>query len=267
MPEPTPAHADLKLSPALIHDDGRSPLYQQVIGVLRERIVSGQAPLGSRLPPEHELTTLLGVSRITIKRALNELASSGLVRRHRGRGTVVTFDPAAPTVKASFDTLIDGLTRMGLTTRAQLLAAETREAPPDIAARLELNAGAPVRRVVRARHLEGAPFSHLIAHIPEAIAVRFPPEALATQSLIALLEQAGHAPQSAQQTISATSAGAETAAALDLSPAAPVLRIHRIMRDAVGRPVQDIVATYRPDRFHYQMTLTRGAGSDWRTDD
>ena len=90
------------------------PLYQQIYELLRAAILDGRLKVNARLPAEQDLTQSLGVSRITVKRAMNELAVAGMVRRQRGIGTVVTYDAAAPTVRGSFDTMINGLTRMGL---------------------------------------------------------------------------------------------------------------------------------------------------------
>ncbi|RME67622.1 MAG: GntR family transcriptional regulator, partial [Alphaproteobacteria bacterium] len=67
-----------------------TPLYHQIYVLMREKIISGVYHDGSLIPSEHELEKMFGVSRITAKRALDELASEGLVTRRRGRGTTVT---------------------------------------------------------------------------------------------------------------------------------------------------------------------------------
>ncbi|MEO0981058.1 MAG: GntR family transcriptional regulator [Pseudomonadota bacterium] len=257
--------AKVKLSPDLIDEAADAPLYQQIYALLRDRIVSGEITANQRLPAEQELIQMLGVSRITVKRALNELATSGLVRRQRGRGTVVTFDAAAPMVKGSFENLIDGLTRMDVDTQVQLLDCSITRPSEEVADTLELAKGQKVQRVVRLRRLEGEPFSYLVTYIPEDVAAGYDDADLATESLIALLERAGHAPRSADQTITAGAAEPAVAAMLNVAPGSPLLRIHRIMRDAGGRPVQDITAHYRSDRFQYQMSLSRGSDADWST--
>lgn len=263
------ADADaLTFSPKLIDETSVTPMYQQIYDLLRERIVRGELALNERLPAEQDLTQMLGVSRITVKRALNELAVAGLVRRQRGIGTVVTYDAAAPTVRGSFETMIDGLTRMGLETEARLLDCTVGAASPAIAEALELTSGASVQRIVRVRHLGGEPFSHLVTYIPYDIAEGYDDTELASESLIKLLEKAGHAPMEAEQTISAAAAEPAVAATLGVAPGSPLLRIHRIMRGAGRRPVQDITAHYRADRFEYHMRLTRdnAAESDWTTE-
>lgn len=262
------ADSSLSLTADLIDETAGAPLYQQIYDLLRAKIVSGELGLNMRLPAEQELTEMLGVSRITVKRALNELAVAGFVRRQRGIGTVITFDAAAPTVKGSFENLIDGLTRMGVETQVQLLDCTMATASPAICDTLELPHGSSVQRIVRLRRLGGEPFSYLVTYIPEDISEGYSEDELATESLIKLLEKAGHAPVEAEQTIMAEAAEAAVAANLGVAAGSPLLRIHRVMRDRNGRPVQDITAHYRADRFQYHMRLTRNTAQqkDWKTD-
>lgn len=262
------AASPLSLTADLINESASIPLYQQIYDLLRARIISGELGINARLPAEQELTEMLGVSRITVKRALNELAVAGFVRRQRGIGTVITYDASAPTVKGSFENLIDGLTRMGLETEVQLLDYTTSTASPAICESLEMPAGSTVQRIVRLRRLDGEPFSYLVTYIPGDVAEGYSEEELATESLIKLLEKAGHAPMAAEQTIMAEAAEPAVAANLGVAPGSPLLRIHRIMRDRSGRPVQDITAHYRSDRFQYHMRLTRDMSrqDDWKTD-
>ncbi|MEM7327625.1 MAG: GntR family transcriptional regulator [Pseudomonadota bacterium] len=264
-----PDTASLKFSPADIDEAAGIPLYQQIYDLLRARIMDGTMALNDRLPAEQDLTQALGVSRITVKRAMNELAVAGLVRRQRGIGTVVIYDVAAPTIKGSFETMIDGLTRMGVETEVQLLDCTVGTASPAISQALELSGKlTSVQRIVRLRRLDGEPFSYLVTYIPYDVSEGYDDAQLATESLIELLEQAGHAPVEAEQTITATAAVPAIAANLGVAPGSPLLRIHRIMKDASGRPVQDITAHYRADRFEYHMRLNRNnaADRDWTTE-
>ena len=257
-----PDTGSMKFSPADIDESASVPLYQQIYDLLRARIMDGTLALNDRLPAEQDLTQAMGVSRITVKRAMNELAVAGLVRRQRGIGTVVIYDVAAPTVKGSFETMIDGLTRMGLETEVQLLDCTVGTASPAISEALDLKSGASVQRIVRLRRLDGEPFSYLVTYIPYDIADGYDDAQLASESLIKLLEQAGHAPVEAEQTITATAAVPAVAANLGVAPGSPLLRIHRVMKDASGRPVQDITAHYRADRFEYHMRLNRNNSAE-----
>lgn len=255
------------LTPDLVSADSPVPLYHQVLLALRERIRRGIFPAGSTLPGELELVKLLGVSRITVKRALNELAATGFVTRHRGRGTVVTFNAAAPIVKGNFDNLLESLKLMGLGTDVELLACDIIRAPEEIAQAMELPRGAKVQRAVRRRKIEGQPFSYLVTHVPAAIAATYQPEELADIPLLHLLERAGHAPVEAEQWIAAGSAAPDIARALGIAPGSPLLEIRRIMTDASQKVVECLHGYYRPDRFQHHMKLIRrrrGAKDEWR---
>jgi GntR family transcriptional regulator len=259
------ANPDDDLAAHLVDVTLPTPLYHQIYLLLRERIVSGRLPPGALLPGEQDLARRLGVSRITVKRALNELAARGLVERQRGRGTSVAGGAVIPLVAGTFDTLLEGLQRMGLQTAVELLEVEEEAAEANVAERLEIKPGALVQRAVRLRRLSGQPFSHLVNYIPVAIARRYSRDDLASMSMLTLLERAGAPAQEAEQWISAVGAGAAVGALLDVSPGAPLLRVDRVMRGPRRRPVQYIEAHYRPDRFHYHLRAQRsgrGAG-DW----
>ena len=249
-----------------LNDRSEKPLYRQLYDHLREQIVSGKVTKNTQLPSEQELTQQLGISRITARRALNELAASGLVKRQRGLGTIVTFNAAAPSVKASFDNLIAGLNRMGVETKAQLLRQALIEPEETLAEIMEIEPGTQVHQIIRLRTLDGEPFSYLMTHIPEVIAESFELEDLESESLIRLLERAGHPPRAAQQTITAAAADTDIAQHLGIAPGSPIMRVHRIMRDHDNRVVQEITAHYRADRFQYQMNMIRHDDTNWMTE-
>jgi GntR family transcriptional regulator len=252
----------------LVADGLRTPLYQQVYLSLRERIISGELAAGSLLAGEQEMAKTLGVSRITIKRAFNELAARGLVHRQRGRGTTVAGGAVIPLVAGSFDTLVESLQRMGLQTDVELIEVRDEPAGVKVAERLEIKPDASVQRAVRVRKLNGEPFSYLVNYVPMAIARRYSHDDLASTSMLTLLERAGASPQEAEQWISAVAAGVAIATALDVSPGSPLLRVDRVMRGPRRRPVQFIEVHYRPDRFHYHFRTQRSgrANDTWRID-
>jgi GntR family transcriptional regulator len=255
------------LSRAMIDARLPTPLYQQLFLALREKIRSGAFAPGVLLPGEQELSKLFEVSRITVKRALNELAAAGLVSRHRGRGTIVTYNAAAPVVKASFENFLANVRLMGLSTEVELISVSERPAAEQIAELLELAPGAPVQHAVRLRKLEGEPFSYLITHVPMDIARGYRAEDLSRIPLLHLLESAGWHAEEAEQWVSACAAEAPIAHALGITAGAPLLNVVRVMRDARGRPIEALNAYYRPDRFQNHMKLTRkkrgGGREEW----
>ncbi len=231
-----------------------TPLYHQIYLVLRNLIQNGTVAADAILPGEKVLAELFDVSRITVKRALNELAAEKFVSRHRGLGTVVMGRAALPVVRSSFDNLLESLHRMGLATELELLSAQdvlAGDAGVDIP--MGLPSDAKLQKVVRLRKLEGEPLSYLITFTPKAIALRYEGEAVSVAPSLALLERAGADALEAEQWITAVCAEPHVASALGVNPGAPLLKIERVLRDAKGETVQMIEGFYRSDRFQYHV--------------
>ena len=144
-----------------------------------------------RVPGEQDLTEEFGVSRITAKRALNELADAGLVVRERGRGTRVVQRPVVPAVTSSIEGWLENISLMGQSTKAEVLEFGYAEATDDIAAALDVPVGTQVQRAVRVRHFEGQPMSFLVTFVPAEIGRCFDRGDLSTTPLLQLLEKAG----------------------------------------------------------------------------
>lgn len=246
-----------ELDATLLDETLPTPLYHQIYLILRTRILEGEFPGGALLPGEQDLAKRLKVSRITVKRAMNELAEDRLVTRHRGRGTIVTGRPPRRVVRGSFDTLLDSLKQMGLETQVQLLEVQALEASATVGALLQLEEGTPVQRVIRMRKIEGEPFSYIISYVPATIAAGYTRRDLESRPMLELLEKAGAAAFEVEQWITATAAEPHVAATLNLTVGSPLLKIERVVRDEGGRAVQLVVASYRPDLFEYHIRAQR----------
>lgn len=240
----------------------RVPLYHQIYVVLRDRIVSGRIQSGEILPGEQDLARDFNVSRITAKRALNELAASGFVVRQRGRGTRVTEQPPQPSVRTSLDGWLENISQMGVATEARVLEFGYVPASTLVARSLEISEGDRVQRAVRVRAQSGRSLSYLTTWLPGAIGDGFGAEDLEKWPLLHLLERAGIQVASARQTVSATLADPLVASALDIDAGAPLLEVTRIVSDRDGRPVEFIRVLYRPDRYQFEMDLKRVGDHD-----
>lgn len=241
----------------VLDDRSPMPLYHQVYLVLRDKIAAGDYAMDAMLPGEPELAREFGVSRITARRALDELAGEGLVRRERGRGTRVVQSAASAPIRSSIEQLQDHLRTMGRRTQANLIEFAYVPAPPDVSYALRITPGSEVQRALRIRSLDGQPFSHLTTFVPAAIGRRYEDRDLRRRPLLELLESQGISISAAEQSVGATLADARVAALLQVAVGAPLLRIRRTVLDQSARPVEYIVGLYRPDRFQLQMRLER----------
>jgi GntR family transcriptional regulator len=246
--------------------DGVEPLKaRRAYLLLRERIVGGEIAPGVRLPGELALAAEHGVSRVTIRRALDLLAGEGLIDRRPGSGTFVRAVATARPITADLSNVLSHLVQMGRQTGVRLLSFTYAVPPVAVAQALGLAPGERTQRSVRVRLIDGAPFSYLVTHVPERIGVTYSEADLAATPLLSLLERAGTTVERASQTIGATLAGPEVAEALGLEVGAPLLSLTRVVIDRAGGGVEHLHALYRPDRYSFQLDLVRtGAAGDRR---
>ncbi len=243
----------------------QSPLYQHIYLTIRNNILNGKYPDGSYLPSEHEVSKIFDVSRITAKRALNEIAAEGLCVRRRGQGSRVTYQPSASPLRVDVQGLFDYFSSANPHATGLVAECEYEPATEEIARRFRIDAGTEVQRSVRIRYLDGTPFSFLTTYVPAELGRKFDERDLASKAVLTLLEDTGVIVGTADQTITATLATAEAADALGVKPASPLLRVSRIVEDANDRVIEYIVGLYRPDQYQYRSLLTRISNGDERT--
>lgn len=242
----------------LLRPDAPIPLYHQVASLLRQGIESGEWPEDQPLPSEHELAAAFGVSRITTKRALDELKALGLVRRQRGKGSFVVKNRREHPLTAPLGELMAGLEVIARDTEVQVLEFQRVSAPPKLAELFSHHPGLLVRcQRLRLRH--GKPFAHYLSY--SAIDDRrFSRHALARRSRIELFRELGLRICRVEQFLGAAAAEGEVAAGLELDPGAPLLTLERLSYGPDGRVFDWLFASYRPDRFRYHMVLDEGGG-------
>lgn len=225
----------------LAREEESTSLYQRILNDIRGRIVSGEWPPGYRIPFEHELTVEYGCSRMTVNKALSQLAKSGLIERRRRSGSFVRQPRSQAAVLEIHDIRAE-VEALGLEYRYELLSKTERRTS---AADAELLGPARPRSVVEmmCRHFAGGrPFcieERLISldAVPQASSEGFADNAAGAWLL-------GHVPWStAEHRISAASADAETAEMLDIEDGAPCLVIERRTWSA-DQPVTHARFTY-----------------------
>ncbi len=242
------------------------PKYHQVYLLLREQLQEGRFAQG--LPGEYALMQQHGVARVTVRRALEQLAAEGLIRREPGRGTTAIVPsaasaaPAAPTQTAQLTGLLENIVSMGLRTKVRVLDVQSISASPEVAQRLQIEVGSKVQKAVRVRSTREGPLSHITTYVPAALASRFGRKELAQKPILVLLEESGVKVGRATQNISARLADAHVAQALGVSVGSALLAVRRLIFDLQDRPVQWLHGLYRPDRYEYEMQLSRVGGID-----
>lgn len=245
------------------------PKYHQIYLVLREQLQEGQFAKG--LPGEHALMAHFGVARVTVRRALELLSNEGLISREPGRGT----RPVTPTLgdsevqrtdahanRAHLTGLLENLVSMGLRTSVKVLDVGMVTASSSVASALQIAVGDSVQKAVRVRSTSEGPLSHITTYVPATIARRFGRRELARKPILVLLEESGVNVGRAHQTISARLADAVVAQHLDVAVGSALLAVRRLIYDDQERPVQWLHGLYRPDRYEYEMQLSRVGSID-----
>ena len=240
-----------------------APLYHRVYVLLLQYISDQSFPPDKPMPAEAELSALLGVSRITLRRAMGRLEAEGLVLRQRGRGTFPIpgqIPPAAATLRNQVS--------LALKTKVAVLDHVIVPASPSVAAALETAIGEPTLRIVRLRSDATSPISHSVCHVPKHLARHLPRRQIGTLPISTLLAAAGVMLDQFSESLSARIADVETAGPLDVELGAPLLAMTRTVRAADGRVAEHLRVLYRPDRYEYKVEYAGGEANDpstpWR---
>ena len=248
------------------------PKYHQIYLVLCEQLQEGKFDEG--LPGELALMKQFAVARVTVRRALQQMAEEGLIKREPGRGTRPVKRDASGALSHANDTsasgnqqarltgLLENLVTMGLRTSVKVLSVQTLLAPKEIQDKLQISATDWVQKAERIRSTREGPLSHITTWVPSDIAKGFGQRELAQKPILVLLEEAGVKVGRAEQTISARLADAEMARHLDVPVGSALLSVRRLIYDQHDKPVQWLLGLYRPDRYEYQMQLSRVGSID-----
>ncbi|GAA1492078.1 GntR family transcriptional regulator [Curtobacterium herbarum] len=231
---------------------GPMPLYHQVASRIEESIRNGAMPPGARLENEIALGERLGLSRPTIRRAIQDLVDKGLLVRRRGIGTQVVHGPV--TRKVELTSLYDDLTQGSQQPTTKLLDRTDVPATPVVAEALGVEVGATVVHVLRVRFAEDVPMAVLENYLPPEFA-DITDEDLRAHGLYQLLRSRGVTMRVAKQRIGARAATDDEAGLLEIEDGDPVLTMSRTAYDASGRAVEYGLHCYRPDRYSFEVTL------------
>ena len=236
------------------------PLYQQVA----DRIVSelgSSFTTGSRLPSERSLCERFGVSRITLRNALNQLAEHGVITASPARGWFVQTAIASPSRTGTEQPDVTGFTdlarSLGQATTAKVLACTTRPATLDEADLFAIVPGAAVFELRRLRLLEGLVIAVDSSRVPAALCPGIADHDYATESLYRTLRSAPDPirPTVADYAVEAVAPTAEETALLDLPAGVPLLVATQQTRDQYARLFELGRTSYRGDRYRFRASL------------
>jgi GntR family transcriptional regulator len=231
-------------------------LYAQVRESIREQIAGGELKPGEKLPPEEELATRMGASRMTVRRGILDLIDEGVLYRRRGVGTFV----AHRHIDRDHNRLagyIESAAAEGFVPRIEVLAREITGANYMVARALNLREGEPVARVRTLRLADEEPLAIHDEHVPYRLYPDILDAAIDTRQLWELLSDHGYPVRRAVQRVEARLADEEIAPLLGIEEGAPILYKLRTVFSEDGTPVEFAVCYNRGDRYSLTTTLTR----------
>jgi DNA-binding GntR family transcriptional regulator len=228
-----------------------TPLYHQLAKAIEDAITEGRLPAGSRLENEILLAQNHGLSRPTVRRAVQDLVDKGLLVRKRGVGTQVIQSHVRRSVELT--SLYDDLARGGEAPTTEVLSLERVPVPADIAEELDLPVGAEVVAVRRLRRTRGEPLALLTNYLPG----RFQPSLadLTDRGLYQYLRDRGVQLRVAHQRIGARLARSDEARLLEEPPRSALLTMERTAFDDQGAAVEHGRHVYRASRYDFETTL------------
>jgi GntR family transcriptional regulator len=231
----------------------RAPLYHQLYSILKAAILDGTIPFDARMPTEQQLVGAFDVSRITAKRAMDELAAEKLVARFRGKGSHVTYRYTLEPVHAPLVGMLENIKEMGKHSVVRVISIDTVVPPADVRRILSLEDGGTARRVVRVSSNEnGEPYVYYLSWTV-GIKRGFTKRKLEKNTRLDLLRQNDIRLIKVEQVLSAENASIPIAKELEVEPGSALLSIRRLGYVRNGAVVDVVDGFYNPKRFQYAM--------------
>jgi DNA-binding GntR family transcriptional regulator len=257
--ETAQAPTDPREVTSAISPDYPEPLWVQAVNIITGEIEAGVLKTGTRLPPERELCQQLGISRVTLRKALTKLVGDGVLRPAHGRGWYVAQTSATKEWPNSLESFSETAERMGLAATSKVRRCEERPATLDEAELLLIAPGTPIFRLERVRLLGGMPIALdttriALSLVPDIATVDF-----AQASLYEELAKRGIVPSRADATIEAEEADAEVAALLDLDVGKPLLVMRQVALDQDEHPLFSSMIKYAGDRYRLRTSFARSS--------
>lgn len=228
------------------------PLYHQLESELVERINSGEFKAGDTLPTEEQICAQYGVSRITVRRALDAMIASGLITRRRGVGTFVAA-PLSGVRSVRISGSLDDFLASAAAMNQDVLSLGHARPSAEVAEALAIAEGDKVVRLELVSSLSAGPVLYLEVFFPLAVAGDLSMADLTPgMPVVRVIERKLKTRVvRASQLIAPDRADKTTARRLGLKVDTPILRITRIYYAADGTPIEVALVRHHPERYQY----------------
>ncbi|HEX4064069.1 MAG TPA: GntR family transcriptional regulator [Streptosporangiaceae bacterium] len=240
---------------------GRAAAYRTLADALRSEIRDGRYADGGKLPTEEQLSASYSVSRQTVRRAMQDLVSEGIIYRVAGRGTY----PVAEEDRyvRQFGS-VEELMALSVDTECEIIRPLRRKVDVENAGRLRLDSDEIYALALIRLHGQ-VPFCYTSVYLPPRVGELVSdvteltsPGLRSRVTVIGLIDtRMSRAIMAAEQSITAAAAPAFAAEHLTCQPGQPALRVDRLYSDAGGSPVELAVSYFDPEHYSYRVKLRR----------
>jgi GntR family transcriptional regulator len=234
-----------------------STLYTRIEEAIAAEIARGEYRPGDQLPTEDALLQRFQVSRITVRRAVQNLVNRGLLEIRRGLGTFVL----SPRIEAELTKLtgfVEDMNAAGRKASARVIGQGVVASSPRVAERLQLGKGTKVMRIKRVRIADGMPISLDETYLPLPLGKQIVRNDLRRHPIFTLLEQAYGIPLvQADYELEAVIASKAVAGALQVRVGSPIFQIERTSMTTGNQPIDYEVLSYRGDLVRFVTKLLR----------
>lgn len=233
----------------------RIPLYIQLKHILRQKIENKVYQVGDMIPNETELQRQYGVSRATVRKAIEELTFEGILVKKQGKGTFIQ-KPKVTQHLNFISSFGETMAAKGLQTKVTDVEVYLTDLTEQAAKRLGMQEGATVTYVKRLYVAEDEPIALIINYLVPQFEPTLTKEILEKYSLYHILEHIyGFTLDTAEETVEACCANRYEANRLAVSIGAPLLRVTRVTYAPNGSPIELVIVTSRADRYSYSVRL------------
>ncbi len=247
--------------------DSDIPLYSQLVSIVKRNISAGTLTAGDLLPSEAELCKNFDISRSTVRQAIGELESEGLVVRKQGRGTFVA-EPKVRRKTEIIHSFTSAMSSMGLVPSSTLIEFDVIDPTPDIVKVLELSGtDTKVYRFTRIRNVDGEPLILETSFYPQYIYPKLTRDLLQTHSFYSLLYEVGIIPANAVESYEAVVMSRKEAELLKCRPGSSAFFVHRRTYTEMGMVYEFTESLMRADRIKLDVSLHKDGVSFSRSVD
>jgi GntR family transcriptional regulator len=234
------------------------PLYYQLKTILLEYIRERHSNIEEPIPTEVEISEYFGISRPTVRQAINELVVEGYLYRVKAKGTFIAKPKIAQDFLSTLDSFNNEMRKKGLVPSTKILQKEIIKCDEKIGEILKLEPGSDVIMLTRLRSANNEPIVFVITYVPYSVCPALMESDLQNESLYEIIEKEnGKLIANATRSLECIIAGEFESKLLNIEKGAPVQYFESVVYLEDGTPVEYSLAKYRSDRSKFTFELRR----------